>query len=116
MTFSLRLAIGALLISMPANPTPAAELLLTGDQVTIKTGWIGCRDGADLERAIDLAARQRDIEAAAAYTSARDCRSMGAGTAGILEDVSAWHGRACVRQRGEPYCYWFPLPFLAKVN
>jgi hypothetical protein len=98
------------------TPSRADDFFTIGEKVTVKTGWVGCRELADLDRAKDLAVRQHDIEAAARYTSSRSCRALDAGNAGIVEDNSIWHASTCLRARGDPYCYWFPTPFVSKAR
>jgi hypothetical protein len=118
------IVIAALVIMVavgPPTPTtsqPAPDtgpLFLEGDSARVTVGWVGCREKADLMRALDLAVRQDDIKAAARYTSTHDCRAIDKGFVGAVEDVAAFSHVTCLRGRGEPACYWFPNRMLEKM-
>ena len=98
------------------EPAPdTGPMFLNGDSARVTIGWVGCREKADLMRALDLVARQQDIEAAARYTSTHDCRAIDKGFVGAVEDVAVFSHVTCLRGRGEPSCYWFPNRMLEKM-
>ena len=98
------------------EPTPdAGPILLSGDSARVKINWVGCREKADLMRALDLAYRQQDIDAAARYTTTHDCRTIDKGFVGAVEDVAPFSHVTCLRGRGETTCYWFPNTMLEKL-
>ena len=110
------LALGGM-IAMFDDGKPAPDtgpLFLNGDTARVKIGWVGCREKEDLMRALDLAVRQQDIDAAARYTSTHDCRAIDKGFVGTVEDVAAFSHVTCLRARSEPSCYWFPNRMLEK--
>jgi hypothetical protein len=98
----------------PAGAKSAAgsKFIASGKRAAVRVGWVGCSAIDDYRRVIQLAVRQRDVNAAAAYSSTHDCRPLNVGESGFVEDTSALSQAACVRPNGVPTCYWMPFDYL----
>lgn len=85
-------------------PAGAVEL---GKPYTVKSEIVACRDRADFERFIPLAASSDDAAFRSLHrqmTTAARCADLMIGTTVILDRLD-W-GRACLRVPGRTECVW----------
>ena len=85
----------------------AAELPQIGQWVKLNdAGSWGCASDADYDRWARLA---REQDRAAFGRFALEHCTFFKETEAIVEDISVWHGRGCVRPRGATECLWVPI-------
>ena len=91
----------------------AADFVMIGKPGRVDIGFIGCKAKNDTTKIKSLI-RANDKDAAFAYAVRRmpDCKALPVGTIGLVEDLSAWTGDTCLRQKGEPDCFWLPTNFV----
>jgi len=81
------------------------KLPFIGKTVTMKATFFGCQVLDDLDKVTDLAWAKKDKVAALIYGNSH-CITLAEGGSFKIDDSSVWHGASCVRQVGNPDCYW----------
>jgi len=92
--------------SSTSSTTHETELLPMRGQIYYAAHTLaGCEDAEAFDRLRQL--MREDKEAAQTFWASRvDCRNIHVGTKVWNEDVSVWHGRACMREAGKTTCLW----------
>lgn len=77
--------------------------------------FVGCKNTKDMSRIVRLLG-DGDREAFGKFATQKvmngECMIISSGAEVRLEDASILSGRACVRPRGEPDCYYIPLELI----
>ncbi|WP_345822410.1 hypothetical protein ABC766_12930 [Methylobacterium fujisawaense] len=105
--------LAAVAVAATVAPAGAADFVMAGKPGRLETGFIGCRDKDDLSKVKSLFLAG-DKEAAIKFVTRKipDCRPFSEGVTGIVEENSVWSNSTCLRPKGEPDCFWLPMPFV----
>jgi hypothetical protein len=88
---------------------PAPRRLYMGDRATVNEATFGCRSQEDLNEFRKIAGSKDEVAARAFMADRIDdgaCRLFLHGTRVIAHDWATFSNAFCVRQVGEPTCFW----------
>lgn len=96
-----------------ATPAESSNHLKVGGQAKVTAMFGACLEKEELAKARNLLA-SGDKQAVINFIDRRfpSCRYFTSGSIVYIESLSVWSNAACLRERGDPDCYWFPLTAL----
>lgn len=80
-----------------------AAFTLTASAASMETVAIGCSDYKDYKALIGFAV-DKDREAYMKYATSHDCKVFAKAAKVIVSDPGVM--TSCIRERGDPTCYW----------